>query len=282
MNIFYLIVIILGVSAQSVIKKPYTNKTGEKGAFFFSALVSFSAMLFFILTSAHKEWDLGIVPYSFAFATGYATSSAAGVMAISCGSLSLTALISSFSLMIPTFYGILFLNDPISGGLIPGIIFLSISLLLINKKSKSVKISAKWVICVLFAFVGNGLCSVFQKMQQVAYDGAYKNEFMIIALAFVTLFFIPFCVTKERHDIKLCVKAGLIPAIFCGIFNGIVNLFVMLLSGKMPVSLMFPLISAGGIILTYLVSKFLYKELLTRTQFWGLIMGTVAVVLLNI
>ena len=64
--------------------------------------------------------------------------------------------------------------------------------------------------------------------------------------------------------------------------NGIVNLFVMILSGKMPVALMFPLISAGGIIVTYIVSRFFYKEKLTKMQFAGFILGIASVVFLHI
>lgn len=60
-----------------------------------------------------------------------------------------------------------------------------------------------------------------------------------------------------------------------------VNLFVMILTGLMPVSLMYPLISAGGIIVTYIVSKFFYKESLTKAQLIGFILGIGSVVLLN-
>ena len=56
----------------------------------------------------------------------------------------------------------------------------------------------------------------------------------------------------------------------------------MILSGKMPVSLMFPLISAGGLIVTYIVSRFFYKEKLTKIQFIGFIFGLMAVVFLNV
>ena len=47
MSVFYLITIILGVTFQNVVKKPYTQKTNGKGLFFFGCLVSLSAMLFF-------------------------------------------------------------------------------------------------------------------------------------------------------------------------------------------------------------------------------------------
>jgi multidrug transporter EmrE-like cation transporter len=64
--------------------------------------------------------------------------------------------------------------------------------------------------------------------------------------------------------------------------NGMVNLFVMLLSGKMALSLMFPLISSGGIIITFFVSTLFYKEKFTKAQLIGFIAGVASVVFLNI
>ena len=282
MNALLLISIILGVSAQNIIKKPYTQKSGGKGAFIFGAFSSFAAMLFFVVTSGGFKLEAGLVPYALGFALSYGAAVVFSVLATACGSLSLTALIISFSLMIPTFYGLIFLGDPIGVGLIPGLLLLVISLVLINKKSVSVKITRKWLVYVFFAFVGNGMCSTVQKMQQVAFDGAYKNEFMIIALAAVVFGLLIVSLITERADIVKCAKLGWYLALGCGIMNGVVNLFVMLLSARMPVSVMFPLVSAGGIVITYLVSRFIYKEKLTKIQLIGFALGTASVVLLNI
>ena len=126
------------------------------------------------------------------------------------------------------------------------------------------------------------MCTVVQKMQQIASKGSYKNEFMIVALAIVTVVMLLMSVLTEKKQIKQYAKVGWHWAIICGILNGMVNLFVMVLSGKMSVSLMFPLISAGGLIVTYIVSKFFYKEKLTKMQFVGFLFGLAAVVFLNI
>ena len=60
------------------------------------------------------------------------------------------------------------------------------------------------------------------------------------------------------------------------------NLFVTILSGKTATSLMFPLISAGGIIVTYVISRFFYKENLSERQLVGFILGTVSVICLSV
>jgi len=282
MSALLLISIIIGVSAQNIIKKPYTQKSGGKGAFIFGAISSFAAMLFFVVSSGGFEWEAGLIPYALGFALSYGAATVFSVLATAHGSLSLTALIVSFALMIPTFYGLIFLKDPIGVGLIPGLLLLAASLVLINKKSDSVKITGKWLIYVFLAFTGNGMCSTVQKMQQVAYDGAYKNEFMIIALAAVVIGLIITSVITERNDAVRCIKLGWYFALGCGVMNGIVNLFIMLLSARMRAALMFPLVSAGGIVITFLVSRFVYKEKLTKAQLVGFALGTASVVLLNI
>ena len=282
MSVFYLISIILGCAFQNIIKKPYTQRTSGKGVYFFGLLTSLAAMLFFIITSGGFEWNVGLLVYAVFFALSYATSIVCSVAAIAYGSLSLTTLIISYSLMVPSVYGLVFLNDPIGFGLFPGLVLLAVSLFLINQKSADSPITFKWIIFVLLAFMGNGMCSVVQKMQQTAFGGAFKNEFMILALAIVVIFLGILTFKRERKEIKVLAKSGWYLAFPCGIANGMVNLLVMILSNIMPVSLMFPMISAGGIVVTYFVSRFFYKEKLTKMQLVGFIFGIISVVFLNI
>lgn len=282
LNIIFLIAIILGVSGQNIVKKPYTQKMGGSGVYFFNAILSAAALLFFAVTATKLDFDLSFIPYSVGFAASYAIATVFLVLAIAYGSLSLTSLFFSYSLMIPTLYGLVFLKDDISVVFILGLALLVVSLFLANKNDKKAKFSFKWIICVILAFLGNGMCTVVQNMQQVAFDGAYKNEFMIVALAIVALVMSIMSLIKERKAMKVYAKAGWHWALICGLLNGMVNLFVMILSRSMPVSVMFPLISAGGLVVTYLVSRFVYKESLTKLQFVGFILGLAAVVFLNI
>ena len=46
----------------------------------------------------------------------------------------------------------------------------------------------KWIIYSLLAFLGNGFCSVIQKIQQMNFDGLYKSEFMIVTLLLLSAF----------------------------------------------------------------------------------------------
>lgn len=282
MNIFYLIIIIVSISFQNVFKKQYNSKTSGGGVYIFNVLSAISALAFFAVSSDMNNFNAAVLPYSTAFAFFYSVALVTVTTAIGCGSLSVTSLIFSFSLLIPTLYGLFFLNEPAGAGFFPGLVLLIISLVLVNKKEDKTKISFKWIINVFFAFVGNGMCSVVQKMQQIAFDGRYKGEFMSAALIMVGMVLSIFAVVIDKRSIKTYIKNGWYLGILSGVMNGAVNFYVMVLAMRMSASLMFPLISAGGIIVTYIVSKTIFKEYLTKFQFFGFLLGIGSIILFNI
>ncbi len=277
-----LLIIIFCISMQTVTKKIYNTKTVAEGKYFFSAVIAITAMLFFIVNTPSFSFCTETIFYSLLFAICYGVSSVCLMIAISSGPLSITALICSYSLLIPTLYGLAFLHEPIGLSLLTGIILLLISLYLIGEKNNTAPITAKWVVCICFAFLGNGMCSVVQKMQQTAFQGAYKNEFMIVALLFVSFFLGILSIVKERKQFFQIVKPGLPFGILCGILNGIVNLFVIVLMERFPVSFLLPAVNAGDIALTYIISKVFFKEQLSRRQFCGFCIGVLSIILLNL
>ena len=162
------------------------------------------------------------------------------------------------------------------------LLFVSLVLIHVEKKAAEKKITLKWVLYAAVAFVGNGMCSTIQKMQQLSCNGLYKNEFMVIALAVSFVVLTIAALIPERKNLFVYMKKGFVWYISCGIANGVVNYLTLVLALRMPASIMFPVISAGGIITTALVSIFVYKEKLSLQQYIGLGLGTLAIVVLNI
>lgn len=280
MNYLLLFVVVCCASVQNILRKVYNTRTDKPTTYFFSLVSALFALLFFVISAKFRfEFNTEIIPYSVGFAVSYALALAGSVLAILNGPLSLTMLITSYSLIIPTFFGMVVYGDTLGIVGITGLLLLGISLFLINKKGDNSGMSFKWFICVLVTFLGNGFCSVFQKVQQNNFDGAYKNEFMIVSLVMVCIFMIvAMIITKEKADIN----NSLLPAAGCGIANGIVNLLVMVLTGVLPSIILYPSIAAGGIVIGYIVSVFVYKEKLTVMQNIGYILGTASVILLNL
>ena len=105
---------------------------------------------------------------------------------------------------------------------------------------------------------------------------------MIFALAIVFFALAVFVFVKERREIVPSLKSGGLLMVICGATNGLVNLLVMLASPLVNNSVFFPLISAGGIVLTWIISVTLYKEKLSIKQNIGLVLGIASIVFLNL
>lgn len=278
-----LILTIIGIATQSVAMKEY-NKRISGGAFTYSALSILSALIVFIIISGgNLNFSLEYVPYSIGFAVLYSAATVGSFFAISAGSLSLTALISKYSLLVPSLCGILFLSEPTSVLLYVGILLLAVSLFLVNREDKKTEkqISLKWALFVLIAFIGNGGCSTVQKVQQINFGGEGKNEFMILALLISFVVMLIFALVFEKESIGKKITTGARWYITGGFANGLVNLFVMMLA-VWPASVVFPIISAGGILVTSFLGIFVYKEKISPSQIVGIILGTVSIILLNL
>ena len=281
MNTVLLITTLICLTLREVAGKAYTQKT-DGGVYTYTVLSGLGTMLFFLLTSQNLIFHAGIFPYAILFAVSYLLAGIFTLKAISAGSLSLTSLIVSCSLLMPTLYGLIFLREPGGFCLYAGIILLLVALILVNKSSAKAPISGKWRLYVGIAFLGNGMCSVCQKAQQVAFDGAGKNELMILALGIVIVVNIILAFIKERKLFGQFVRHSLLTGFPGGISNGVVNLFVMIMLGRMPTSTVFPLISGGSIVLTSMVSRLIYKETLSKRQAVGFLAGVFSIILLNL
>lgn len=280
MNYALLITVIVANALQNIFQKQYNLKTRSPDTLLFSSFSALAGFVFFLICGKLRiDFNIGILPYSFAFALSYGAAVFGLLNAVRHGSLAVTTLVFSYSLIIPTLYGMLFLGDRLSAAAYIGILLLLLSLFLINAKKTAVTLSAKWLFYVTVAFFGNGLCSTFQKMQQQKFDGKYKNELMIFSLLLVFLSLL--CLSlldKKKKDLKTCFFYS-IPN---GISNGVVNLFVMLLTGSIPNAVLFPCISAGGIVVSFFIAVLIYKERLSKAQTVGYAAGILSVVLLNL
>lgn len=275
-------------SVGNILKKEY-NKRSHGGAIFLGVMVATVACLFFLAINRDWSFKTEQLGYSFGFAASYCTSMVMGTLAIKTGPLAKTNLIISCSLLMPTFYGIIFLGDDIKATLIVGIVILVAALVMTNyKKSGSDtddgRVSLHWLIFVLLSSIGNGMCASVQKAETLAFGDSGKNIFMAIALACVVavLLILTLCVKSEREEIPHNFKCGWLIAVLCGVTNAVTNALTMYLNGIIPASVLFPVVSGVGMTLIYLYSIIFVKEKYTPIQHVGYALGVVSVVLLNL
>ena len=285
MNYVILAIASLTLTSQNICQRKYNDHSGV-GAFLFSGMISFFAMMFFI--AVNRDWSYSaelLIPSSL-FALFYSGAMLFMVLGIKYGSLAKTSLIGSCSLLLPSLYGIIMLGDPISPTLIIGTVFLLAALVMVNyqKSSSEEKISVKWIICVTLLFICNGMCTIVQKSKQIIYGEASNNVFMIVALAMVTVIMLILSLVfkDERRKTKISLRYGWLWAIFCGLANGITNFLIIYLNPRIPASVMFPVISGVGMTLIFLYSLFIRREKFNARQTVGFFVGIASIILLNL
>ena len=287
MNYFLLFLTALFIVFQKVCQDRY-NARRDSGVFFFAGMISFFAMCFFAAVNRDWTWSNELILPAVSFGLSYAAATVFVVLAIKSGSLAKTTLITSYSLMVPAFAGLIVLREPLGIPMLVGLVLLVLSLWLTNYRKKTAdapkeKITAKWVIFVLLAFVGNGMCSTVQKLTP-HFLGADINQnlYMIAALGLSSVVLITASFLTKETNLKATLKIGAPLALLDGLFNGAVNYLAIYLNQFIPASVMFPVLSAGEIILIVPYSLLVRREKFTAAQWVGFGVGVVSVVLLNL
>lgn len=269
-------------TAQSVFIKLFGKKC-KGGDITFTAMMAFAALIFFALMSIGAPYSLEVVPYSALYAVCYALATLTYILAFGCGSLGITALIISYSLVVPTLYGLIFWNESLGIVRIIGIAALLISLFLVRERSDGDKkaITLKWTVYMSISFITNGACAVIQREQQIKFAEKYDMSFMVMALAVATVIMFIAAAVIERGTLLESIKRGAMLSFLSGAANGTANLFIMLSLAVIPASQFFPIIAAGQTILTFVVSMIMFGERFIPRQWVGIAFGTAALVLMN-
>ncbi len=280
-----LISVVLASTLGSISKAVYC-RNGKNSPFLFTAFGAFFSGLFFVVYNKFQfNIDKHTVIMAILFSVCYLVCDVTGLLAIKRGSISLTSMFSSFSLLLPTLFGIVYWKESANPMFWIGILLFCISIVLvnINPKEKS-KTNFIWLIFVVFTFFSNGGCSILQTYHQKTGGADFKAEFMIIAMAFVFVSNAVISLFTLKKEVVTYSKRAAFWSLLYGVLNAGVNLGIMELSsgGIIKQSIFFPVISVGSLVLVMLTSVVLFKEELTKIQYAGVAVGIVSIVLLQI
>ena len=276
-----------GLVESTAIKKYNTKYDG--GGFLFTAMVSFFSMLFFLLryliTDSEKgDFTLRILPYAFIAGVFYCTASFLTYIALQIGPFAISILILSYGIVITSLYGILFLNEKISylGCIGFGLIIISLFLLRGRDDNESKSFSYKWLICIaLSVFCSSGF-SIVTKMQQVTFSDSVNNEFKIISLAVSATILLIVGAFNTKGGMKRILKTGAPYSFMAGMSNGANNMLGMLINTMVPLSISSPTRSVMKTLLTFAVAYFVIRERFLPRQLIGVLLSTVAVIIINV
>ncbi len=270
---------------EAVIVKHYGKKYGKSGMFFNAIVCLFAMIYFFATDKGGLQFPKGIWIYGIINSFAYATGFYAAYVAYKTGSFGLTRLLTSFGVIISTFYGIIFLKEPTTFFTYIALIMIFAAIFLMNYQKQDntskQKISFKWIIYVLLVVISNAAIAIIGRMQHGIHGDVYKNEFLIISLAGAAISLFIFGAIFERNSFKATIKYGLLYGAGAGIFNGINNLLILITYNYLPISFTAPVKTGLGIIISFLMSVFLYKERFSKHQIISVVIGVIAVVLMN-
>lgn len=278
---------------QEFIKKCYLLKYKNGDQMVYNFWSVFGAIpIFFLSAGGILEFHLPTLGYSALYALGYCMALIFSMKALAEGSMALTVMLLAFTVVVPISFGIVVLHEPLTIFGVIAIPLLIAALILIvgpNKAETNNKISLKWLFFVFLAILGNGSCSIIVKLHRIQYPGQYSSELMLFALVIVLivcgiLAFSPIKKAKTPTEKPLknkTIKATIIFALATGICNGMSNKTIVELSELMDLSSMSIIRRVGSLVLTYLVSVYIFREKLTVKQTLGCILGIAAAVLFN-
>ncbi len=285
MSYVYLSLSVILIASSSIIGGTYTRKnTGRKSVsslynllFTFSALIGWGIISLFSFT-----FNATIIWYSLLFGIFYVITNVSFLIALKNGPVSLTSLFLQLSLIGVTIWGFIFWNDEITLIIIIGLILAVISLIFILYHKNEQKINSKWLLACLVMFISNLACTIIQKEQALNYDESCGNMFMFFALIFSVIFSFFLFMFGDKSDTKIIIKTSSIFPLLAGILNALQNFFVILMATKLPSGVVYPVLSIGGLAISILVSLILFKEKLKWTQWLGIVLGTISILLLQI
>lgn len=290
MSYLYLIFAVLCLSSVNVLGAFFGRRTADKRdatpLYNFVLLLSVFFVWLMMYLSA-PTFDAAVLPYSLLFAVFFSMAHLGTIGALSNGPASLSSLFITLSLIAATVWGFFFWQAPFTAPIAVGLllVILAIVLCLYKGRGDQKKISGKWIFYVSLGFIGNAGCTIVQRTQVIAFNGAHSTMMMVFATLIAAFLGFFLYLRSDKRDTKAILRPSWFFPVLAGACNALLNLFIILLGTSLPLlssSLVFPVVSVGGLAVVMLFSLFVFRERLKWWQWLGIAVGAVATVLLSL
>ena len=209
-----------------------------------------------------------------------------GIKVLALGSLAIYSMFMMLGgMLVPFFYGILFLQEPLSVGKIAGTVLLTVFIILQavwqgegaskdNQKAVSWKTKYLFFFLCLIIFFVNGFTGVIAKAHQISTGAVDEISFTVISCALTALLsavLLPIGFLKNTKHAKIQAASTLkakpmliMVLIGAAAYTG--SFLHLKAASTVPASVQFPLVSGGVILLSALVSAFLFREKISKKE----------------
>jgi transporter family protein len=288
------ITIVLNLISYGIVRNEFCKKDVKNNSDLnvFNAVSSLVSMVTLTVicafTSALSVPSMYTVLLGIVFGLSTALCAILNMKALESGPLSYTNVIVSCAMVIPALSGMVLYNETVSVWQIVGIVLMVTSFVCaVDNKNSGSGASLRWLLFCLGAFLFSGAVGVMQKVHQSSIHKDELGMFLIIAFGVSAIF--SFCLTayyKKRNNETVTVlgkkkmRKFVICSVTCGIGIALCNQINMYLAGAMDSIIFYPMVNGASMILTAAAGIILWKERLSKKQWFGLVVGGVAILLL--
>jgi len=192
-----------------------------------------------------------------------------------CGA-TLSGMFGKLGILIPMIVSVVLWRELPTGFQTLGIILSMLSIIMVNYDSSNSNF--KWQSTLVLLFLFGGLAEFSNKLFQKYAITDYKSLFLFVIFAIAFLVSLS---STIRHGKRINFKD-----IFWGFLVGIPNLFssffLIMALDHLPTTVVFPVYSAGSIIVILLGSTLLYKEAIRKKDWIAICTTIVALILINV
>ena len=262
----------------------YSKKylSGNRDTTLFNAFIFLTASVLFLPSAVGVS--IQTIFFSVAFAVLTVIFQLTYTKALSIGNLSLTVMLVNFSMLFPVLLSAQIFEEPISLLRGIGVLLTVISFLFgVNIQSKD-KVNKKWLIFAVASMLANGGIGIVQKFFGESSFCGEKSAFVSWAYIFAGLIaFTIFGILSSKHNKaeRITNKSFYKYAIIIGCILSCFQLLNTYAIATIDGTFLFPTYAGGSIILSALLGLLWFRERLSFKQTISLIIGIVAIILMN-
>lgn len=285
MDYIFLLLAVICFAAQFAFTKRYEGAAGQGMAATLVMLTVTSTIgfgLFFAVGGFRLEFTPVATVLALAMGIIMIPYYMLGIKVLSLGSLAVYSMFMMLGgMLVPFFYGLLFLEEPLTWGKALGTVLLTVCIILQALEPKKSGSKGKqglfFTLCILIFFI-NGFTGVIAKAHEVSREPVPEASFTALSCGITALLSLGMLCTggKNRGSVKAVFtpkRLGIMAALGVAAYTG--NFLHLMAAETVPASIQFPLVSGGVIVLSALVSAVCFKEKLPRRE-WICVAGAFA------
>lgn len=232
-----------------------------------------TAVIFFALSDLKIEFSLFSVILAFGMALFGMTYSILSFQILKSSGMAIYSIfLMSGGMLLPYFYGVIFLGEMLNPIRIVGVVLILIAVVLSNKTKYNIKVTVL-PLCIA-VFLLNGFVSILSKAHQindtfspisstafVMYSGIAKFLFSTAALLFCR---------KQKQTAFFSSKGTFLILFGSALIGGVSYTLQLIGARELPATVLYPIVTGGSIAFSALSGKIFFKEKLSFYQIIGI------------